>query len=131
MLHLGFFPDFKSLDAVLLAADSAGIRAIQDALSRAIATPSQTLAIHDVAHVAQRQTARLFLTTATPDPGVMLPNAYYWVVSRNEATTVARLLERLRSVVHGHQYFDSTPGDVSLIVSVGECDTAWWEQLNT
>jgi len=131
LLHLGFFTDFKGLDAVLLSADSVGIRAIQDALSRAIATPSEAVPIHDIAHVAPSYPAHLFLTTTRPVPGVVTSNTNYWVVSKNDALFATELLEHLASVTAGHQYFELTPPVASLIVSVGEYDTAWWERLNT
>jgi hypothetical protein len=126
VLRLDFFPEFKGIDAVLLSADSDGIRAILDALSHAIATPSEELPLHDIAHVAQRQPARLFLTTTRPAPNVVTSNTYYWVVSENEALTVSGLLEPLASITAGHQFFALVPPAASLIVSVGEYNAAWW-----
>jgi hypothetical protein len=111
VLRLDFFPECKGIDAVLLSADSDGIRAILDALSHAIATPSEELPLHDIAHVAQRQPARLFLTTTRPAPNVVTSNTYYWVVSENEALTVSGLLEPLASITAGHQFFGlGSPG---------------------
>ena len=58
--HLGYFPNFKGLDAVLLSADSDGIRAIQDALSK------WTVARSAASELGRLRIVRNCLTEANP-----------------------------------------------------------------
>jgi hypothetical protein len=130
LLRLGIFPDFKGFNAVLLSADSDGIKALIDALSRPMAAPDEVVSVHEIARVSRKHQARLFLTATQPAPGIAASESYYWVVPENERPTVMELLEPLASAAKGHQFFDLVPAAATLLVSVAEYDTAWWERVD-
>jgi hypothetical protein len=130
LLHLGLFPGFRDLNAVLLAADSEGITTLFEALTRTMANATKPVAIHEIASVAHKYPVRLFLTGDRAIPSVVPPNTYHWVVTEESTRTVMGLLEVFRGTTAGHQYFDLVPSAASLIVSVGEYDDSWWERSN-
>ena len=61
MLRIGFFPNFKNADSVLLAADAEGIHAFLDAIARATANPSKAIPLHEFARVSAKRPASLYV----------------------------------------------------------------------
>jgi hypothetical protein len=130
MLRIGFFPEFKGLNAVLISADSDGMRSLHGAISRIAETPAEAVPVHGIARVSQKHPACLFVTARPPAKGILASDSYYWVLPENARVTAMEFLEPLMSSVSGHQYFDILPATATLVVSVGEYDDWWWERVD-
>ena len=130
MLRMGFFPEFKGNDCVLLAADSEGIRFLLDSIARATADPSRGIPIHDFARVSAEHPAALYVGVNSKAIRFVPANTYYLDVSGSARLNVEGLLEPLVEASAGHQYFDLYPRH-DLVVSVGEYDGHWWDGVET
>jgi hypothetical protein len=130
MLRLGFFPNFLGLNAVVISADSDGIKSLCQAISRLAAAPDESVAINDIAQVSRKHAARLFVTARSPVSSNPASSIYYWVLPETARIAATELLEPLTNGRAGHQYFDLTPASATLVVSVGEYDAAWWHRVD-
>jgi hypothetical protein len=127
---MGFFPNFKGADSVLLAADSEGIQFLLDAIARAIANPAKGIPLHEFARVSAEHPASVYVAVNSKAIRfVPANNTYYLDVSGEARLNVEALLEPLLGAP-GHQYFDLYPRHV-LVVSVGEYDSFWWDRVET
>jgi hypothetical protein len=131
LLRLGFFPNFKGSDAVLLAADTDGVRALLDAISSAAANPGDSVPVHDIAQVSVKYPALLYVAATRKRIHSAPAHTYYLDVSGSARLNVEGLLEPLLTATSGHQYFDLVPKHITLVVSVGEYDSPWWARLDT
>jgi hypothetical protein len=130
MLRMGYFPNFKGADSVLLAADSEGIRFLLAAIARATADPAHAVPLHESAQVSAKHPASVYVALNIKSMRRVAANAYYLNVSGNARLNVEGLLEPLAEASAGHQYFDLYPRHV-LVVSVGEYDSFWWDRMET
>ncbi len=127
---MGFFPNFKGADSVLLAADPEGIQFLLHAIARAPANPTKGIPLHEFACVSAEHPASVYIV-ANPNAIRFVPaSTYYLDVSGNARFNVEGLLEPLAEASAGHQYFDLYPRHV-LVVSVGEYDSFWWDRAET
>jgi hypothetical protein len=62
VLRIGFFPDFKGGNAVLVSADSEGIQLLRGAISQITASPASAVPAHAIARVSQKHPTSLFVT---------------------------------------------------------------------
>ena len=131
MLRLGFFPNFKGSDSVLLAADTDGVRALLDAISSAAANPGDSVPVHDIAQVSVKYPVLLYVAGTSKALRSAPAHTYYLDVSGSARLNVEGLLEPLLTATSGHQYFDLMPKHVALVVSVGEYDSSWWARVDT
>ena len=131
MLHIGFFPNFKNADSVLLASDAEGIQAFLDAIARATANPSEAIPLHKLARVSAKHPASLYVAVNAQAVRSVPANTYYLDVSGNAGLNVVGLLERLTESSPGPQFFDLNPKPNVLVVSVGEYDGSWWDRVET
>jgi len=130
-LRIGFFPNFKNADPVLLAADAEGIHVLLDAIARAIANPSEPIPLHELARVSAKHPASLYVAVNAEAVRSVPANTYYLDVSGNARLNVVDLLEPLTESSPGHQFFDLNPKPTILVVSVGEYDGSWWDRVET
>jgi hypothetical protein len=128
MLRMGYFPNFKGADSVLLAADSEGIRFLLAAIARATSDAAHAIPLHESAQVSAEHPASVYVTLNAKSIRRIPANTYYLDVSGNARLDVEGLLEPLAEASAGHQYFDLYPKHV-LVVSVGEYDSFWWDQV--
>jgi hypothetical protein len=127
---MGFFPNFKGADSVLLAADPEGIQFLLDAIARATANPAKGIPLHEFARVSAKHPAFVYIAENPKAIRFVPANTYYLDVSGNARLNVEGLPEPLAEASAGHQYFDLYPRHV-LVVSVGECDSFWWDRAET
>ena len=119
-LHLGFFPDFKWADSVLLTGTAHDIESLSSALGKFVGANEHQFPIHNLASVAPRHQVQLFAQRATQEPQHSNPAQFSWLcTSRSLPDIQAKLLALVHSS-NGHQYFDLAGSDTQLIVSVGE-----------
>jgi hypothetical protein len=80
--RLGYFPEFKGSDTILLSCAPEEVVALRASLSAAMANGS-IVAIHDLAEVSARYPVRLLLcpTAATPTLGT---GDFVWRLSESE-----------------------------------------------
>lgn len=130
MLRIGFFPNFKAADSVLLSADSEGIRFLLDAIATVTANPTKGVPLHEYACVSAEHPASVYVAVNPRAISFVPANTYYLDVSGNLRLNVEGLLNPLVEASAGHQYFDLYPRH-GLVVSVGECDSFWWDQAET
>jgi hypothetical protein len=128
LLRIGFFPNFKNADSVLLAADAEGVRVILDTIAKVSATPGDAVPIHELAHISVKHPAFLYAVNAKAVRSIP-PNTYYLDVSGGARLNVVGLLEPLIKSSAGHQFFDLVPRPIALVVSVGEYDSSWWDRV--
>ena len=131
MLRLGFFPNFKGSDSVLLTADADGVRAVVDAISRAVASPGDWVPVHHIAQVSVKYPAMLYVSGTSKAVRSVPMHTYYLDVSGSARLNVEGLLEPLLTATSGHQYFELVPNHATLVVSVGEYDSSWWARMDT
>jgi hypothetical protein len=130
LLRLGFFPDFKGSDSVLLAADTDGVRALLDAIGSASANLRDSVPVHDIAQVSVKYPAMLYVAGIPKAILSAAAHAFYLDVSGSARLNVEGLLEPLLTATSGHQYFDLMPKHHTLVVSVGEYDSSWWARVD-
>ncbi len=127
-LHLGFFPDFKWSDSVLLSGTTHDIENLSLALGKFVESKEQQFPIHNLASIAPRHQALLFAQRATEEPHHSNPAQFSWQCTSSSLSDIqAKLLTLVRSN-NGHQYFDLEGSDTQLIVSVGEYNDSWWQE---
>lgn len=130
MLRIGFFPNFKNADSVLLAADAEGIRILLDAIAKATANPTYAVPVHELAYVSAKHPAFLYVAVNAKAARSVPVSTYYLDVSGSARLNVEGLLEPLITSSAIHQFFDLVPRHV-LVVSVGEYDASWWDRAET
>jgi hypothetical protein len=128
MLRMGYFPNFKGANSVLLAADSEGIRFLLAAIARATSDPAHAIPLHESAQVSAKHPASVYVALNAKGVRRIPANTYYLDVSGDARLNVEGLLEPLAEASAGHQYFDLYPKHV-MVVSVGEYDRFWWDQV--
>ena len=102
-IRLGYFPQFKGTDTVLLSCETAEVGALRASFSKAMSCGLITV-LHDLAEVSVRHPARLWICSspatspsANGDFSLSLDQAQYLEIDSK--------LEALESVRTGHQYF--------------------------
>jgi hypothetical protein len=125
-IRLGYFPQFKGTDTVLLSCETAEVGALRASLSKAMSCGLVT-ALHGLAEVSVRHPARLWVC---PSPATSRPahGDFSWFLDQTQYLEVDSKLEALESVRTGHQYFELSQPQVRLMVSVGEYSDQWWQQ---
>ena len=121
-LRLGFFPQLKGNDAVLLDGAATEIALLIVRLGEFTASAEPELPIHGFADVSPRHPVRLFASRTGRGIGA----GFRWLCSAAEITAIQEKLGGLSASGCGHQYFNLMGSSAQLIVSVGEYDESWW-----
>jgi hypothetical protein len=121
-LKLGFFPEFKGADSVLLAGDAGGVAQLSAALNSFAHSPQIQLPIHSLAQVSPHHPAQLYASRSE------LPSApgFHWLCAPDVLPDILGKLSALASSGKGHHYFSLVASRVQLVVSVGEYPSSWW-----
>jgi hypothetical protein len=127
---MGFFPNFKGADSVLLSADSEGVRFLLDAIATVTDHPTNGIPLHEYARVSAEHPASVYVAVNPGAISFVPANTYYLDVSGNLRRNVEGLVKPLVDLSAGHQYFDLYPRH-GLVVSVGEYDSFCWDQAET
>jgi hypothetical protein len=122
--RLGYFRGFKGGNTVLLALDRADVSVLCRSIAAAV-NNEEPLAIHEMALVAKQHAVRLFVYSESMCVSVGEGN-WAWSIDLEDVDPKLKVLEH----GNGHQYFDLEPKGTQLIVSVGEYDEQWWEQVD-
>ena len=129
---MGFFPNFKGADSVLLAADPEGIQFLLDAIARATADPAKAIPLHEFARVSAKHPAFVYIAENPKAIRYVPANTYYLDESVNARLNVEGLLEPLAEASARTSILRPV---VSLrhvlVVSVGEYDRLWWDRAET
>jgi hypothetical protein len=120
-LNLGFFPEFKGADSVLLAGDPSAIAELSNLLGSFVASSQSELPIHGFARVSPRHATQLY-ASRSEQPASM----FRWLCSSASLPDIQGKLTALASSGKGHHYFSLVASPVQLIVSVGEYPHSWW-----
>jgi hypothetical protein len=123
-LRLGFFQNFKSSDAVLVAGTTEDISSLSSKLSQLNHSTNTELAIHQLAVVSTKYPVKLFVTQSNSSSN----SGFYWLCTSPELNNILPKLAALISSGNGHQYFKLAGSNVQLIISVGEYNESWWQQ---
>jgi hypothetical protein len=102
MFRMGFFPNFKGADSVLLAADSEGIQFLLDTIARATANPAEGIPLHEFARVSAEHPASVYIGVNPKAIRFVPANTYYLDVSGNARLNVEGLLQPLADASAGH-----------------------------
>jgi len=127
-LHLGFFPDFKWADSVLLTGNAHDIESLSSALGKFVEANEHQFPIHNLASVAPRHQVQLFAQRATQEAQRSKPLQFSWLCTSSSLSDIQAKLLALVHSGNGHQYFDLEGADTQLIVSVGEYNDSWWQE---
>ena len=127
-LHLGFVPDFKWSDSVLLSGSTHDIEKLSLALGKFVESKDQQFPIHNLASIAPRHQAQLFVQCATQELRHSNPAQFSWQCTSGSLSDIQAKLLALVHSGNGHQYFDLDGSDTQLIVSVGEYNDKWWQE---
>ena len=127
-LHLGFFPDFKWSDSVLLTGTAQDIEELSLALGKFVESKEPQYPIHNLASIAPRHQAQLFAQRSTSEPHHSKPPQFSWLCASSSLPDIQAKLLALAHSGNGHQYFDLESPDTQLIVSVGEYNDNWWQE---
>ena len=122
-VRLGFFPEFKGADSVLLHGTSPQLLALVGRLREFVASSLEEWPIHADALVSRRFPAHLFASRS----GVSSGTGFHWRCSPAELPSIQGLLHVLAASGSGHQYFDLAGTSAQLIVSAGEYPESWWQ----
>lgn len=127
-LHLGFFPDFKWSDSVLLTGNAHDIESLLLELGKFVEANENQFPIHNFASVAPRHQVQLFAQRTTQEAQHSTPSQFSWLCT---SSSLSDIQAKLLALVHSgsrHQYFDLEGVDTQLIVSVGEYSDSWWQE---
>ena len=124
MFNIGFFPQFKSADSVLLHGAAEDVAELSLQLQQFVASSQESFPIHSLAVVSRRHPAELFASRSGRASG----SGYQWLCSPYEFETIQGKLEALTQGRPGHQYFELVQPTVRLVVSVGEYGAQWWQE---
>ena len=125
-LRLGFFPNFKGIDSVLLDGSISSVEDLASTLAVFTASEDQLLPIHSLATVAPHHPVQLFAVRSVPSAaGFNLPG-FVWQFSAGESPAIQAKLHELARSASGHQYFNLAGSTAQLIISVGESGESWW-----
>lgn len=127
-LHLGFFPDFKWSDSVLLSGTTHDIENLSLALGKFVESKAQQFPIHNLASIAPRHYAHLFAQSATSNTHHSNQPQFSWLCASSSLPDIQGKLLALARSGNGHQYFDLDGSDTQLVVSVGEYNDNWWQE---
>lgn len=122
-LRLGFFPQFKDGDAVLLSGTVQGVTRLCVQLSQFVASHSAELPVHNLANVSLKHPAQLFASRTPQRRG----SGFCWLCSSEQLGSIRSKLEALAKSGSGHQSFPLERSSAELLVSIGEYGKAWWE----
>jgi len=122
-MQLGFFPDFKGRDSVLLEGTSKDVAFLSEQLGEFVSSNLSQFPVHALANVSQQHPARLFAirSAAASAPG------FCWLCPPTELSAIQGKLAALAESKVGHQYFDLAGSNAQLVVSVGEYGEVWWQ----
>jgi len=122
-MQLGFFPDFKGQDSLLLDGTSKDVAFLSAQLKEFVSSSLPRFPVHAFANVSQQHPAELFAirSAAASAPG------FCWLCSPGELPAIQSKLATLAESKAGHQYFALAGSNAQLVVSVGEYGEAWWE----
>ena len=123
-LQLGFFPQFKDADAVLLSGTASDIANLSAQLGVFVASADPSFSIHNLAQVSARNPTRLFVSRLPQSPAL----EFLWLCPPSELDSIRGKLSALANSGSGHQYFNLAGSSTDLIVSVGEYDESWWQR---
>lgn len=129
MIHIGFFPQFKGLDTVLIDADAEGLSAFRAALRRlrAGATINITAEPDVINHGGI-----VVVAESSPLKGLVterMPGHFKWIGTAEDWEDADAKVAALRNR-RGHQYL-TEGGIVQIVVSAGEYGSEWWERQST
>jgi hypothetical protein len=122
-LHLGFFPQFKGTDTVLLESTARGIAHLSLRLNQFVASSEALLPIHNLATVSRRHPVQLFASRSEHHE----VEGFQLSCSATQFSTMQGKLTALVSAASGHQYFNLLSSPVQLLVAVGEYGPSWWQ----
>jgi hypothetical protein len=125
-LQLGFFPDFKGADSVLLEGCPLSIEGLGNALSTFAASEDHCLPIHNLTTVFPHHSVQLFAVRSPPTSATLSLPGFAWQFSNDELPAIQAKLRDLAQRSSGHHYFALAGSTAQLIVSVGEYGESWW-----
>lgn len=123
-MNVGFFPDFKGDDAVLLDGTAEETERLANQLRQFVLSGESALPMHNFAAVSRRHPVQLYVSREHMkcDP------AFFWKCAPDEIDTIHGKLEGLVSSAPGHQYFELANSRARLIISIGEYGNSWWQE---
>lgn len=125
--HLGFFADFKGIDAVLWAGSANDVTCLVTTIEQFAASTEEALPIHAHTVIAQNHPVLLFLCRSSPSAQNEKSNQFHWPITPQNLSEITSKLAALSLSGKGHQYFVLAEHNTELIVSVGEYPDSWWD----
>jgi len=119
---LGFFPQFKGTDSILLAGDPDDIAQLSEALASFVASSQDQLPIHSRASVSHLHPAKLYATRSAQS----FDSGFRWLCSAATQSAIQGKLTALAGSGKGHQFFNLIESPAQLVVSIGEYPSSWW-----
>lgn len=129
LIRVGYFEGFKGSNALLLAADHAGLAALAHWV-RALATRTGSQPLDQCPGVQLHRNLQVVAEVASSDVGLgaHAGGTLVWRRTSGGWGEVAEQLTALGNELSGHQYLEGTADVVVPIASVGEYSDSWWRE---
>jgi len=130
-LRIGYFKDFKSSNAILLEADTDGLRALAQLFRSLAAGTLDNVGLHDLPFVEAHHGVLVTATRSAHDRGARHADArpaFLWERTEDGWRDAADKLDVLSQHKEGHQYLDADEDEVVIQVSKGEYGDDWWRE---
>jgi len=129
-MHLGYFADFKSGEALLMEADIEGLQELRGMFQALAAGRIRRVILHRLPFVQVHHAVELRASSGPEDPGVRRDgagNSFLWERSRDGWRDAAEKLTVLIEDPNAcHHYLRAEQDDVDVVVSKGEYGDTWW-----
>lgn len=127
-IHIGFLPEFKGSDTLLLLCSLSALDSLAD-LARALSSPeSVPVAVHSLPNVIAHAIS-LEARLSTPDVGIRrFGSQFTWLRSSEGWRNVHDLVLSLRGSKAAHQYLEGPADEVTVMLSVGEYSESVWHR---
>jgi hypothetical protein len=141
-LRIGFFPDFKGQDTLLLSGDGEALTSLGEAFRSLAAVGAGRLRLDGLPFVeahgrvvilaeqSPRSSGLRYVTNFPYAEAPGPPLGFLWRLSKEDWEDVAERVAALQRAGSGHQYLDylGVLGDSQVMESLNEYGAAWWQR---
>ena len=126
-VDIGFFPNFKESDTLLLVSEPEALDQIASIAQSLSVLGSSPVELHTLPFVNAHGVS-VYATLGEADVGIRREGTQFtWVRSSEGWRSVSELVRLLRRCPAGHQYLDGPADEVTVMLSVGQYSKGIWQ----
>ena len=130
LVRLGYFEGFKSGNTLLLDGDQEGLQQLGETLQQLASGGAEAVALHSLPFVEAHHGVRLVARVAPRDTGTLqgAGTEFEWKRTSSGWEEAAEKVAVISQSRCGHHYLDAFKDEVTVMVSLGEYGSQWWDK---